>query len=248
MSMSVAVNTPIEELVLEDVIEVCSEMSNEVEFVPHQSDCPDFASHQNKVPLESASVATRGSRRDHNNYSVFSIKSHQESFTNAPFCSFVTSDIKLISFSGRKHHTNSVTFVPGDMAIWRYANNILKAVLIQSVCPPSQLLPGFWYSFKMLTDENMMHDTWHDNLFIPVLDGNVMHDKKGIFNFREELFTMKDHLLKHINPSLPSKHLLHFNWVTSDGFSTKHFLAGLATLGCLFQETISDHSNRFGPL
>ena len=135
-----------------------------------------------------------------------------------------------MSFSGRKYQTNPVTFVPGDMAIWRYANDILKAVMIQSVCPPSLILPGYWYSFKLLTNENTMHDTWHSNLFIPVLDDNMIVDKKGIFDFREELFTMKDYLSKNMNPLLPSERLLHFSTVTSDGFLTKQLLTGSSIL------------------
>ena len=97
-------------------------------------------------------------------------------------------------FSGRKYQSNPVTFVPGDMAMWRYANDILKAVVIQSVFPPSRLLPGYRYSFKMCTDESTLLDTWHTNLFIPVLNEKVILDEKGIFNYSEELFTMKDHL------------------------------------------------------
>ena len=140
-SMSITDITPIKELVLNDNEEICSAMLNKVEFIPHQSDCFDYAYQQIKVSCESASVVTQGSRCGLNNPWVLSIKSHQGSDTCAPSCAFATSGIKLMSFSGRKYQINPVTFVPGDMAMWRYANDILKAVLIQSVCPPSCLLP-----------------------------------------------------------------------------------------------------------
>ena len=67
-----------------------------------------------------------------------------------------------------------VTYFSGDFAMWRYANDILKGVEIQSVFPSSSLIPTYRYSFKILTDETMMHDTWHANLFIPVLSGNII--------------------------------------------------------------------------
>ena len=58
----------------------------------------------------------------------------------------------------------------------------------------------------------------------------MRHDEKGVFDFSEELFTMKYHLSKNLNPTLPSERLSHFNLVSSDSFSTKQFLAGSATL------------------
>ena len=86
VSMSIAGNTPIEELVLEDEVEVCSAMPNKAEFVHHKSYHPDFAAHRNTVPRESASVATQGSQRRHNNPLVFSIKSYQESLWTPSSC------------------------------------------------------------------------------------------------------------------------------------------------------------------
>ena len=41
---------------------------------------------------------------------------------------------------------------------------------------------------------------------------------------------MKDYLSKNLNHFLPRKHLYHFNLISSDGFTTKHFLVGLTTL------------------
>ena len=114
--------------------------------------------------------------------------------------------------------------------MWRYANDILKGVKIQSVFPASKLFPTYRYSFKIVTDESAMHDTWHTNLFIPVLSNKIIRDGKGIFDFREELFTIKDHLSKNLNPNLPGTRLTHFNNVGNNNFSTKHFLVGSATL------------------
>ena len=114
--------------------------------------------------------------------------------------------------------------------MWRYANDILKGVEIQSVFPSTTLTPTHRYSFKIVTEETYMHDTWHANLFIPVLSDNIIMDGKGIFDFREELFTMKDHLSKNLNPGLPGTRLSHFNSVGNDNFSTKYFLVGSATL------------------
>ena len=111
-SLSIADNIPIKELVLEDVDEVCSVMSNKVEFILKQSDCFNYAYQQIKLPLESTSVTTRGSQLGLNNLSVRSIKSHPYLVTSVSFCSFVTSDVKLMSFSGCKYQTNPVTYVP----------------------------------------------------------------------------------------------------------------------------------------
>ena len=44
-SLSFADNTPIVELVLEDIGEVCSAMLNKVEFIPKQSNCLNYAYH-----------------------------------------------------------------------------------------------------------------------------------------------------------------------------------------------------------
>ena len=124
-------------------------------------------------------------------------------------------------FSGHKYQTNPVTYLSGDFAMWRYANDILKGVEIQSVFPSSILIPMYRYSFKIVTEETFMHDTWHANLFIPVLLDNVIRDGKGIFNFREELFTLKDHLSNNLNPGLPGTRLSHFNSMGNKNFSTK---------------------------
>ena len=147
-----------------------------------------------------------------------------------PTRDYVTSDIKTIHFSGQQYQTNPVTFLPGDMAMWRYVNDFLKCVGIQLAFPSPQLIPTFRYSFKIVTDENMMHDTCYANLFIPVLSNKIIRDGKGIFDFREELFTMKDHLSKNLNPTMSGERLSHFNSVGNEIFSTKHFLSGSATI------------------
>ena len=72
---------------------------------------------------------------------------------------YVTSDIKIMQFSGHKYQTNPVTYLPGEFTMWRYANDILKGVEIQSVFLSSSLIPTYRYSFKIVTDETMMHNT-----------------------------------------------------------------------------------------
>jgi len=47
-----------------------------------------------------------------------------------------------------------------------------------------------------------MHDALDHDLFIPVLNNNVMFNARGLVNFQEELFDMKDHISKHINPGI----------------------------------------------
>ena len=56
--LSIADNTPIKELVLEDIDEVCSAMSNKVEFIPKANDRLNYTYQRIKLHLEATSVAT----------------------------------------------------------------------------------------------------------------------------------------------------------------------------------------------
>ena len=75
-----------------------------------------------------------------------------------------------------------------------------------------------------------MHDALHSDLFIPILDDKIIFDEKGLFYFEEELFDMKNHLSKNMNPGIIGSKLSRFNRISQSNFVSKTFLAGMTYL------------------
>ena len=69
-SMSIADNTPIDELVMDSVDDVCLAMSNELGIDEHQNTRLKYAFHGSALPLWATSVAIRSSQRGPDNPSV----------------------------------------------------------------------------------------------------------------------------------------------------------------------------------
>ena len=108
-------------------------MSTEPEFGVQQNTCPDSTFCRNKVPCGPTSVSTCSSCSERNALLKYSIMGGAKSQFSGPLRIFITSNINIISFSGRKYQTNPVTYVPGDMAMWSYTHDIMKAVCLDSI-------------------------------------------------------------------------------------------------------------------
>jgi len=83
-------------------------------------DPPGKSGKQSSKMIPSSSGCHRSSR------SSTSTRSSNQSLPNIPTRVYVTSDITTIKFEDRTHQTNPTTFLPGDSAMWRYGNDILK--------------------------------------------------------------------------------------------------------------------------
>ena len=75
-----------------------------------------------------------------------------------------------------------------------------------------------------------MHDALHNDFFVPIKDDKIIFDEKGLLDFKEVLFGMKDHLTKYMNPGILGTKLSKFNRISQSNFVSKTFLAGVTYL------------------
>ena len=160
--------------------------------------------------------------------------------------SHVDCNVQVKKFAGTLYQQNPCTFLQGDTAYWKYANDLLVAVEIDSVIPPSGINPQHRYSWKIISS-GKQRDGYHCELFIPVIDGKVLFDEKGIFHRQTKLFSWKGHQQKRLNPNLADDLLAKFGTMESANFNTKKFLAGSATLA-INSDEISAFKTFYGAL
>ena len=145
--------------------------------------------------------------------------------------SFVTASVRTMHWAGNMYQTNPATFLAGDAAHWRYANDILKLVEIQSFTPPSPSCPTWSYSIKAIQSSSTdLFTTRHEDLYIPVIDDRVIVDEKGIDAAAERLFSLQEYTNKRLNPDLNAEDIRRFSRMSQDKFSAKTFLAGTSSL------------------